>query len=138
MAHDQYAMESDLVGSAPDQALRLSLVGQIDMDAAEKLTDDLLDAVRLTDARRVVVDLDRATFLDSRGISMLVAGFDATRAAGRGFALARAHGVVRRVLEVSGLATLLRPARPAPPAGTPARPPRPAAAPPPPARRGPA
>ena len=102
-------MKADHVGAAPDHALRLSLVGQIDMDAAEKLTDDLIDAIRLTEARRVLIDLERATFLDSHGIAMLVVAFEATRPSGRGFALTNAHGAVRRVLEVSGLTVLMAP-----------------------------
>jgi anti-anti-sigma factor len=69
------------------------------------------DRVHHGDPRRrchsVVVDLDRTTFIDSHCVAMLVTGFHEARDAGRGFALVRARGVVRRVLEVSGLAMLL-------------------------------
>ena len=108
MDHDGFGLTSDITGAGDRLILNLRLTGAVDMDACAKLTDKLVDAIRLTDAPRVVVDLDGTEFIDSHCIGMLVAGFDAARLSGRGFALTRARGVVRRVLEVSGLVTLLR------------------------------
>jgi len=106
--HDGFALTSDISGAGSDRILSVRLAGAIDMDACAKLTDELVGTIRLTDAPRVVIDLGETDFIDSHCVGMLVAGFDAARLSGRGFALARARGVVRRVLEVSGLATLLK------------------------------
>ncbi len=107
MDHDGYALDAAVTGDGADRVLRLNLAGAIDMDACADLSGELVEAVQAGDAARVVIDLDRTTFIDSHCVAMLVASFDAARQAGRGFALVRAHGVVRRVLEVSGLTTLL-------------------------------
>jgi anti-anti-sigma factor len=53
-----------------------------------------------------VVDLQRTEFLDSHGIAGLLAGFEAATSAGRRFSVINAKGVVRQVLEITGLAEL--------------------------------
>lgn len=72
--------------------------GDIDLVSADGFRDALVAAA--ADGLPVVVDLSAVTFLDAAGLSALVAG---RIAAGGRFRVVGATGVVRRVLEVTGL-----------------------------------
>ncbi len=79
--------------------LVLAVAGEIDLATAPQLADCLVAA---TD-RDVAVDLSEVTFLDSSGLSALVAG---SRALAEGGHVLRTFGerdAIRRVLEISGL-----------------------------------
>lgn len=84
--------------------LRVDLAGDFDMSVAAELSDALVRAARAPGVRRVVVDLGRTAFLDSHGVAGLLAGFDAAVLAGRHFSVTNAEGMVRQVLEITGLA----------------------------------
>lgn len=91
------------------------LHGQLDLANAERVREIL----RGTGGETVVADLSGLTFLDSSGIAALLAARSEVLAEGRAFVLRGAKGIVRQVLEVTGLAPLLEPDRhrhdPAPP-----------------------
>lgn len=93
-------------GSSPDEGV-VRLSGEIDLSNAPGLTQRLLTSP-LFEARRVVVDLDDVTFLDSSGLGLLVAlRKQALHEADGDFAVINAHGVVARALEVSGLSDVM-------------------------------
>jgi anti-sigma B factor antagonist len=81
----------------------VSLHGQLDLANAERVRDALMAATAPT----VVVDLSDLRFLDSSGIAALLSARSLITEAGRSFELRGARGVVRRVLEVTGLTFLL-------------------------------
>jgi anti-anti-sigma factor len=84
--------------------LHVSLAGDFDMSVAAELTGALVRAARTRGVDRVVVDLRDTEFLDSHGIAALLAGFEAAKRAGRRLSVANAAGMVRQVLEITGLA----------------------------------
>ena len=90
----------------PDAVVRL--VGEVDMANAPELEATLLTAVA-DDARRLVVDVDGLSFIDSSGLRVLaitartLAGADAPRP----MVVRGAHGPVRRILEITGLDAVL-------------------------------
>jgi anti-sigma B factor antagonist len=53
-----------------ESAVRISVAGEIELSNAEELKDRLEQAT--ADAGSVVVDLTRVTFIDSRGIRLLI------------------------------------------------------------------
>jgi anti-anti-sigma factor len=77
--------------------------GEIDMAVEDRFTAALRDAVSRADGGLVVVDLTQTSFLDSTGIRALVDGLHAANAAGTGFRVVGVSGMVRRVLEVTGV-----------------------------------
>lgn len=91
----------------PGGVLRVGLAGDFDMSVAAELTDALVGAARTPGVDRVVVDLRETEFLDSHGVAGLLAGFEAASAAGRRFGVTNAQGMVRQVLEITGLAEVL-------------------------------
>jgi len=93
---------------APDGVLRVRLAGDFDMTVGAQLSDTLVGAARTADVDRVVVDLADTRFLDSHGIAGLVAGYEEAARGGLRFTVVNAHGMVGRVLDITGLSEVLR------------------------------
>jgi anti-anti-sigma factor len=81
------------------------LAGDIDFSAAAPVRDILVQSV--IEAARVEVDLRRVTFLDSSGISALVAARNAADAAGRTFVVRNPSDPARNVLALTGVLDIL-------------------------------
>ena len=79
-------------------------VGEIDLATASVLRDAL--AALHSDTEMVIVDLTEVTFLDSTGLSVLIASWKRQRASNLqgGFRLVVTKPVIKRVLDVTGLA----------------------------------
>ncbi len=92
---------------APDGAVSVRVTGEIDMSTAPNLRRALLDAVAQASAD-VVVDLSGVGFLDSTGLSALVAARNRGIEAGVEIVLESPPLRVMEVLEMSGLATVFR------------------------------
>jgi anti-sigma B factor antagonist len=87
-----------------DDARVVSLHGQLDLANADRVRDVLTGGVS---GSRVVVDLADLSFVDSSGVAALLAARGEITEAGHGFELRGAKGIVRRVFDVTGLASLL-------------------------------
>jgi len=91
----------------------VALFGECDLTVREELTSALLSAI---DRSRVVcVDMGALSFMDSSGIHALVKGYHAVQERGQQLHVVNAAGVVKEVLDLTGVADLLRP----PSAGSP-------------------
>lgn len=87
---------------AAGNAFHVELWGELDLAGSPELRQALVEA----SGRRgsdVTVDAVSLTFLDSTGISVLVSACKRIRAEGGTFRMINVSGVVRRVLEISGL-----------------------------------
>ena len=93
--------------SAGPGRIVVALSGECDLAAREELTSTLLNAV--ADSPEVVVDVGAVTFLDSSGVHGLVTAHRAARLDGRRLYLVNAGGMVADVLDITGVADLLRP-----------------------------
>ena len=91
----------------PGGSFRISLAGEFDMSVGDALSDALVGAARQPGVTVVVVDLRRTVFLDSHGVAALVAGYEAAAQAGRRFTAVNARGLVKDVLDVTGLSEVL-------------------------------
>jgi len=85
--------------AADGSATLLHLGGELDITARDVLRATLVAALEEGD---VVIDLDAVTFVDSEALGALVAAYHVARARPAGFRVVNAHGVVARVLKVSG------------------------------------
>ena len=86
---------------------RVRLAGDFDMGMEAALADALVAAVQAPGVQWVIVDVTQTTFLDSHGIAGLVAGYEAAMRAGRKLTVTGADGLVRQVLDITGLAEVL-------------------------------
>jgi anti-sigma B factor antagonist len=75
--------------------------GEIDIATTDEFRETLLDA--LERARMVAVDFSEVTFMDSSGISVIVAGIKHTRDHGGRLVLVALTKRVRFVLNVTGM-----------------------------------
>lgn len=85
----------------------VAVYGEIDISVHDKLLDVLQSAVKIADVTKVVVDLSGTSFLDSGGIGVLVQGRQAADLLGIEYLVTGVTGMVHRVLEVTGVLTLL-------------------------------
>jgi anti-anti-sigma factor len=88
------------------EAAVVRLAGDFDINARDELRDALLDAVQAAGPDEVVIDFDKAAFLDSEAMGALIEGLNAGREAGVPLRIVNARGIVRRVLDVSGVLAL--------------------------------
>lgn len=113
-------MDLDTAG----RALRLLVRGDVDLVSHEQLREALNIAVSATDKRPIEVDLSGVTFLDAAGVGIIVGGYNAALRQGLTLRVVGAAGIVRRVLAITGAASVLvdggeAPGAPEGPAGDP-------------------
>ncbi|MFI5833323.1 STAS domain-containing protein [Micromonospora sp. NPDC051300] len=85
----------------------LMVSGEVDMATSDDLARALTDLLRQRSPRRLLVDLAGVRFLDSSGIQALVVGAQRACHHGCDLALVNVPKPVRRVLEITGVASLL-------------------------------
>jgi len=88
------------------EAAVVRLAGDFDINARDEMRAALLEAVHTAGPAEVVIDFDGAAFLDSEAMGALIEGLNAGREAGVPLRIVNAHGLVRRVLDVSGVLAL--------------------------------
>lgn len=94
-------------GPVDDGVLRLAVSGEVDLANSEVLADAIRTAIKTWSVAEVVVDLDRVTFLDSTGISVLVAGYNLAADYGVAYFVVNPHDLVRRALHITGVLNTL-------------------------------
>jgi anti-sigma B factor antagonist len=89
-----------------DETVVVSVTGDLDLWSAPALEQRLRQCV---EAGRcwIVVDLTRASFLDSSGLGALTASMRRVERRGGRLAVVRPDGQLRRVFELTGLARIL-------------------------------
>jgi len=90
-----------------DGEMRLILAGEIDLASHDVLLTEIIQLVGGS-ATHLVIDLEAVTFVDSGGVGVLVKGYHAARDTGCGYKIVNPQGMVKQVLEITGvLATLI-------------------------------
>ncbi|HZN73711.1 MAG TPA: STAS domain-containing protein [Micromonosporaceae bacterium] len=85
----------------------MAVVGEVDLATAHLLRDRLLGVLREQAPAVLDVDLAGVTFLDCTGVSALVAVRNAATRSGCQVRVTHPRPVVRRVLDVTGLLSVL-------------------------------
>lgn len=92
-----------------DETVRIDVAGEIDLATSPRLKVALLSALETpTRPKEIRIDLSGVTFIDARGVGVLVAGCEAARRCGVGFAVQNPQGIVLRVLDILCLTETLR------------------------------
>ncbi|MFI2713647.1 STAS domain-containing protein [Micromonospora sp. NPDC018662] len=101
-------MTFSVTSAQPDRGVtRLRLAGELDLSTAGELTAEI-DRLVADGRRELLLDLTDLTFCDSTGIAAFVRGDNLVAADGGWLRLTGATGRVARVLQVTGLAEVLR------------------------------
>ncbi|MEE6308075.1 STAS domain-containing protein [Plantactinospora veratri] len=115
MTDGRWEMSPDLESTAAELSLtvvrdgaevRVAADGEIDMSTADSLRD-CLDELLDQKPEKVVVDLAGVTFLDSSGIATLVRAYNRALNQGAGLNVVNCQANVRRVLELTGLLSVM-------------------------------
>lgn len=100
------------VAWADGDNVRIDVAGEIDLATCPRLEAELLAAIDApAPPKRVRIDLAAVTFIDARGVGVLIDGRDAAQRRGVDYAVQNARGIVLRVLDILGLAELLQSTR---------------------------
>ena len=83
--------------------VEIELEGEIDVDVSEALRERILAAVREAAGKTVVVDMTKVAFIDSSGLSALLAGLRLARNHGGTVRLVGVSPSIRRIFDVTGL-----------------------------------
>jgi anti-sigma B factor antagonist len=90
------------------QEVTVALEGELDLSTAGALTEVLEGVVARPTVVRVVVDLERVSFLDSSGIKSLLTAAHAASVVGCKFVARNPNPTVGRVFAICGVDKLLR------------------------------
>ncbi len=102
MVEPQLRVTVDSEPQARDSAVVVRASGEVDIQTSPVLGDHLQQVLN-DGAESVVVDLAGVTFLDSTGLSVLVAGLKRCQEAGGTLRVVAPRPHVRRIFEVTGL-----------------------------------
>jgi len=98
-----------VASGGPDGSRTLTIGGEIDLAGIDALREAITTAVERDSVRRLTLDLDEVTFLDSSGIGTLVSGRNLAIGHGAVLSVVNATGMVRAVLELTGVLAILSP-----------------------------
>jgi anti-sigma B factor antagonist len=90
-----------------DGATVIAVSGEADLYTAPELKAELVQVIE-AGARFVVVDLSRATFIDSTTLGVLISGVKRLRPGGGRIDLVIDDRSIRKVFEITGLDTVFR------------------------------
>lgn len=82
--------------------------GRLDLVTAPAFKQHVADVVK-TASRRVIVDLNKVTFIDSSGLGALIGGLKSARQAGGDLRIARPGDQAKVILELTTLNKVLKP-----------------------------
>ncbi|GGK96729.1 STAS domain-containing protein [Mangrovihabitans endophyticus] len=94
---------------AADGTATVAVAGEIDFSNADELSREICGAVAEWSPLALVVDLGRATFMDSTGLGALIEGYRCADEAGARFSVVNMSDSFRRVLAVTGLSDFFCP-----------------------------
>jgi anti-sigma B factor antagonist len=91
----------------PGQLFVISLPEEIDITNSSLVREMLLAAISRQPAHLAVVDMTATTFCDASGMTAIVAAYRQAVAAGADMRLVIRHPAARRVLDLSGIDTVI-------------------------------
>lgn len=97
----------DFMVAERDGRAEVHLVGELDVSTAPLLREGLL-GVLAEGSGQITLDMAELAFIDSTGLSVLVGAFKRARQDGREVVLKNPRPPARKVLEISGLDTVIR------------------------------
>jgi anti-anti-sigma factor len=97
-------MDANVVATG-DRAV-ISLSGRFDFNAHREFRDAADQAIAMTDAREIQIDLAGVDYLDSSALGMLLMLRDKAKGVGKSVTLANCRGAVKQVIEIANFSKL--------------------------------
>ncbi len=92
-----------LTTSQEQEAVRVSLAGELDLSSALTFDEELRRIEDESDPDPLVLDLDGLKFLDSTGLRLIVSAHQRALKAGRRLVIVHATETVRRIFRLTGM-----------------------------------
>lgn len=102
----------DLVARRVNESLEVVIAGELDMAATFKLEPELDRLLDAPDLRRLECDLAGVSFVDSSGLGLLLALRERAQDRGVAMTIVSVSARMQRILDVSGIGTVLAEAEP--------------------------
>lgn len=93
----QLSVEVSVVG---DQTV-ITVNGEVDAASADGVRNRILEAIE-AGTKRVAIDMQDVSFMDSSGLRVLIAGYKAAESSGGTLTVQNPSDVVLRLLEITG------------------------------------
>ncbi|MGX6607016.1 STAS domain-containing protein [Micromonosporaceae bacterium Da 78-11] len=90
-------------------SVRITVAGEIDLATTEELQAGLLHVLVTRVPHHIEVDLTRVTFMDCRGLTVFVIASQTAARTGCRLHITNPQSIVRRILEITGLISILTP-----------------------------
>ena len=90
-----------------NQTLIAALSGEIDHHVCEKLRKDIDDEMKIYGAKNLIFDFSDVTFMDSSGIGVVLGRYKKVNQLGGHVIIRNASHIVKRILDMSGVFTLM-------------------------------
>lgn len=92
-----------LTTSHEQEAVRVTLTGELDLSSALTFDDELRRIESDGDRAKLVLDLRGLKFLDSTGLRLIIAAHSRARRSGRRLVIEHASTAVRRIFRLTGM-----------------------------------
>lgn len=100
-------MTTSVSSRTADGVVTVVIAGEMDVAVGPKVEAEIDAAIAAPGVRGVVVDLTQVAFMDSAGIATLIRGHRRAGQAHVDYRVVGANGMVRRVLDLTGVWQLL-------------------------------
>ncbi len=97
----------DILYDRSGNTLKVTLWGELDESASEAVRNSIDRNILLSDARRVVFDMSRLSFMDSSGIGVLVGRYKKFAKRRIRFFVSSPNPTVDKILRLSGIYTIM-------------------------------
>ena len=101
--HNEFRVETQTTG----RLITLTVTGELDLVSSPVLERELEKAYG-SDADVILIDLRRLAFMDSTGLHLLVKAHQRAEESGRRLALTRGGEQVQRLIDLTGVADVVR------------------------------
>ncbi len=97
----------DTTFSLRGSTLIAELTGEIDHHCCDRIRNDIDSQIALYEAKHLILDFSKVTFMDSSGIGMVLGRYKKMKAQGGTVTIRRASRLIKQILDMSGVFTLM-------------------------------
>lgn len=91
-----------------DKLLVVEIINEIDHHSAEKIRREIDDEITRYMPRKVVLDFNKVSFMDSAGIGMIIGRYKLINMLGGKLEIKNINKSIRKVLEMSGITKIIK------------------------------
>lgn len=91
-----------------DKLLKVEITEEIDHHGSEKIRRQIDNEIERYVPKRVILDFDKVTFMDSAGIGMLIGRYKVAKMLGGSIEMINVRSNIKKIFEMSGLPKIIK------------------------------